>query len=211
MKKILFQTLAIAGALFVLVSSIQAVDFFDNFTANPLTHGWSIFGDTNLFRWDSTNHDIAVTWDSSQPNSYFYHPLGITLTTNSSFSFSFDITLNDAAIAGGTFELAAGLLNYNDATNANFLRGTGDNATNEVEFDYFMDPYYGNSVAATELDTNGLIADVYDDVNLATGTTYHVSVSYFAGDPVISSQITVKNQPYSYMSGFYMEPGFGDF
>ena len=47
----------------------------ENFTTNPLLNGWQIFGDTNLFQWDPTNHDLAVTWDSSQSNSYFYLPL----------------------------------------------------------------------------------------------------------------------------------------
>jgi hypothetical protein len=211
MKNILSRALAFAGALFVLVSNVHALNFTDNFSVNPLANGWNIFGDTNLFQWNATNHNIAVKWDSSQPNSYFYHPLGITLTTNSSFSVSFDLNLNDAAIYGGTFQLATGLLNFDNATNANFLRGTGDNATNVVEFDYFMDPQYGNSVAATELDTNGLIADVYDNVGFDTNTTYHISITYFAGDALISSQVTVSNQLYSSMPGSYIEPGFGNF
>jgi len=71
-----------------------------NFSANPLQNGWQIFGNTNLFQWDSTNHDLAVTWDSSQTNSYFYHPLGTVVTRNDDFSVVFDFRLND--IASGT-------------------------------------------------------------------------------------------------------------
>lgn len=211
MQKIISRALAIAGALSILVSNLRAVEFTEHFSANPFANGWQIFGDTNLFQWDSTNHDIAVTWDSSQPNSYFYRPLGLALSSSNSFSFSFDIKLNDAAIEGGTFQLAVGLLNYGEATNANFLRGTGYNSTDEVEFDYFMDPYYGNSVAATQIDTNGYIADVYDDVSFDTNTTYHISVTHFAGDPLISAQVLVSNVVYTYMLNSYVEGGFGDY
>lgn len=218
MKKILTLLTLLAAA------SGKALDFSDNFTVNPLTNGWSVFGDTNLFQWDSTNHNLAVTWDSSQPNSYFCHPLGINLTTNSSFSFSFDLTLSDAQIEAGTFELAVGLLNFADATNGNFLRGTGDNATNLVEFDYFLDPNFGNSVAASEVDSNGFFADIYDDVDVTNNYTFHIAVTYFAGDSFLSSEIGSTNKAndyrmpspfplgplYTFMPNSYMEPGFGN-
>jgi hypothetical protein len=77
---------SIAGtSLFILlgllaVSTSNATTFAEDFSTDPLQNGWQIFGDTNLFRWDSTNQDLDVTWDSSQSNSYFYHPLGTTLS-----------------------------------------------------------------------------------------------------------------------------------
>ena len=75
-----------------------------------------------------SNHNLQVTWDSSQPNSYFYHPLGTILGTNDDFSMSFDLFLSDCAIgvnpaAPDSFELASGLMNYSEATSTNFLRG----------------------------------------------------------------------------------------
>src|SRR5579884_1475941 len=98
MKNIISRALAIAGAFIVFACNVHALDFTDNFSVNPLTNGWQIFGNTNLFRWNAANHDMDVTWDSSQSNSYFYHPLGITLTTNSSFTFAFDIDVNSCII-----------------------------------------------------------------------------------------------------------------
>ena len=70
-----------------------AATITENFSANPLQNGWQIFGDTNLFQWDSTNQNLAVTWDSSQTNSYFYHPLGTILTRNDDFSLAFDLAI----------------------------------------------------------------------------------------------------------------------
>jgi hypothetical protein len=48
-----------------------AATISENFANDPLRNGWQIFGDTNLFQWDSTNQNLDVTWDSSQTNSYF--------------------------------------------------------------------------------------------------------------------------------------------
>src|ERR1035438_7857112 len=96
MKKI--RSLAIAGMFVISATCVVATTITENFTNNPSADGWQIFGDTNLFRWDSTNHNLAVTWDSAQPNSYFYHPLGATLNSASNFMFTFDFQLNDIAI-----------------------------------------------------------------------------------------------------------------
>ena len=69
---------ALAG-MFVM-SVVHATVITEDFSADPRSNGWQIFGNTNLFQWDSTNHNLDVTWDSSQTNSYFYHPLGTILT-----------------------------------------------------------------------------------------------------------------------------------
>jgi hypothetical protein len=209
-----FQLLKKMVFIFLGASSIARADTItidENFSTDPAADGWQTFGDSSLFQWNSTNHDLAVTWDSSHTNSYYYHPIGTFLTSGDDFTISFDLLLHDAAIDGGTFELAAGFLNLSNAISPGFLRGTGYNATNVVEFDYFMDPFFGNSLAASELDASGLIADVYDNLDLATNTTYHVSINHIAGMPLISAQVTVSNQLYSALPFSYTEQGFGDF
>jgi hypothetical protein len=147
MKKTLLVPLALAG-LFVL-SAAHATLVLEKFTTNPTLDGWQIFGDTNLFQWDSTNHDLAVTWDSSQTNSYFYHPLGATFTKADNFCVLFNLNLTDAE-ATGYFELAVGLCNFADATGTNFSRANGI-SPNLFEFDYFPDGGYGSSIDATLL------------------------------------------------------------
>src|SRR5258708_31212578 len=89
--------LAIAGLFAVTVA--RSATITENFTNNPSQNGWKIFGVTNLFQWDSTNHALDVTWDSSQSNSFFYIPLGTVLTKNDDFSFSFDMKLSHAGTA----------------------------------------------------------------------------------------------------------------
>src|SRR5215831_6477056 len=107
------------GIIMVAALPGGAATIQENFSTNPLQQGWQIYGDTNLFQWNSLNQNLGVTWDSSQPNSYFYRPLGTVLAIDDDFSIAFDLQLTDAQ-ATGFFELAVGLLHFSDATNANF-------------------------------------------------------------------------------------------
>jgi hypothetical protein len=205
---------ALAG-MFVM-SVVHATVITENFSTNPLQNGWQIFGNTNLFQWDATNHDLAVTWDSSQTNSYFYHPLGTVLTRNDNFSVAFDLRLND--IASGTdadmtggFEIGLGFLNFADATGTNFLRGvwyplsapTG--AVNLVEFDYFPPGYfpdYGPVSATTTptfISTNGDFAPYQYppyEIELPTNVLLHVTMTYTASNQTLVTILTTNGVPF---------------
>jgi hypothetical protein len=194
MKKILLVPLALAG-LFVL-SAAHATLVHEKFTTDPALDGWQIFGDTNLFQWDSTNHDLAVTWDSSQTNSYFYHPLGATFTKADSFCVLFDLNLTDAE-AAGYFELAVGLCNFADATGTNFSRAKGI-SPNLLEFDYFPDGGYGPSIDATLFDANSNFYYAYDDSQpLANGVTYSIVLIHRAGESSISGTVFTNGQVFT--------------
>src|SRR5208283_6228045 len=93
MKEI--RSLALAGLFVLSAAHCGAATLTENFSTDPLQNGWQIFGNTNLFQWNATNQNLAVTWDSSQTNSYFYHPLGTVLTRNDDFSIAFDLQLNE--------------------------------------------------------------------------------------------------------------------
>lgn len=178
----------------------------EDFSTDPLQNGWSIFGDTNLFQWNSTNQNLDVTWDSSQSNSYFYLPLGTTLGKPDAFTIDFDITLNDVQWTN-VFQLAVGLLNFTNATDPGFSRPNGT-SPNVFEFDYFPDS--GDSLndpnveaAMTDATTN--ITDypdfyfVYDDLPMQTGVTYHVTLNHAAGDGAITGMMLTNGQIYTTM------------
>src|SRR5881394_1117851 len=123
-------------------SPSTAATFQEDFSSSPLTHGWRIIGNTNLFNWDPVNQNLVVTWDSSSSNSYFQLATGTILARQDDFSFAVDLRLDD--IAGGVnsgkpgpFELAFGFQNCVDAQSTNFFRGNGRNSPNLAEFDYF--------------------------------------------------------------------------
>src|ERR1700744_5420334 len=132
----------------------RAATFIEKFTTDPSLDGWQIFGDTNLFQWNSTNQNLAVTWDSSQTNSCFYYPLGRTLTKNDGFCLQFDLNLTDATAFGYGSGLGIGLFHLADATNTVFSRANVV-SPNVFEFDYYPPDAYGDpaSLDATLIDT----------------------------------------------------------
>jgi hypothetical protein len=213
MKKI--RLLAMAS-LFVL--SVNASTLVERFTTDPSLDGWQIFGDTNLFQWDSTNHVLDVTWDSTQPNSYFYHPLGVTLTTNDSFCVQFDLQLTNATVSGSGNEIAIGLLHFSDATNADFNRANSP-LPNLFEFDYFPafiydgDPYPA-SVNATLKDSQPGYAGfyvVYDNVTLDPTIACRVVLIHRAGEGVITGVIYTNGVVVSTLPLGYGSAPVGDF
>jgi hypothetical protein len=193
---------ALAGLL--LVFNLHAVSIVEDFSHDPALDGWRVFGDTNLFTWDSTNHDLKVTWDSSQTNSYFHHPLGTILGTNDDFSMSFDLVLHDYAIgvnpeAPYTFELATGLQNFAEASSASFLRGGYPTQPDLAEFDFFQWDDSGfdtNTVWPTFVDSENdfyyLNTHSYGVVELPTNIVMRVIMNYTAADQTCVLSITTN-------------------
>ena len=188
------------------VPSGGAAVFEESFAVDPMTHGWRTFGDATLFRWNSTNQNMDVTWDSSHTNSFFYQSLGTILTKADDFSFSFDLCLTDIR-AGSTpgkpaeFEIAIGLLNYSSATNANAFRGAGVSSQygvrNLVEFDYFPDAGFGETVATTVVSTNNRIFPVHNfPLPMSPGATFRVMLAYTASNQVLRTSATRNGLPF---------------
>jgi hypothetical protein len=195
MKK-MFVTLAIASLSVLSVACANTI--IEKFSADPSLDGWQIFGDTNLFQWDSVNQNLAVTWDSSQQNSYFYHPLGATLSKTNDFLITFDLRMSDAS-ATGFFELSIGLLNFANATSSGFARGTGSDSPNLAEFNYFPDSGegFGSTLSSTMTDTNSTFSFYEDFVGLDVGTTYHVVLIHRAGSTFMTGNVYTNGQVYS--------------
>ena len=192
-------------SLFLLCSAAHATTITENFTNNPWQNGWQVFGDTNVFQWNSANQNLAVTWDSSQTNTYFYHPLGTILARDDDFSVAFDLRLNDF-VAGidpqlpSTFPLSVGFLNLAEASQPGFLRGTGYSAPDLAEFSFFPDPggawIYGRSLTAVMIDSTGFnySSGGYDPDSLTTNDIYRVNLDYTAGNTNLVMTITRNNE-----------------
>ncbi len=181
--------------LLLAAFSSQASTFIEKFSTDPTLNGWQTFGDTNLFQWNSTNQNLAVTWDSTQTNSYFYRPLGRTLTTNDGFCLEFDLNLTDTD-AAGYFQLAVGLCNFADATSTNFSRANAI-SPNLCEFDYYPDgpASYGPSIDATLVDANSNFYFAYDATQpLANVVTYHIVLLHLPGALSVSGEVFTNGQ-----------------
>ncbi len=203
-------SIALAIASLSVLSIIRAATIAENFATNPLQDGWQVFGDTNLFRWDSTNHNLAVTWDSTHTNSYFFHPLGGYLTRNDDFSFAFDLRLADIASGNepgktGPLQLGFGFLNSTNATSASFMRGNYGHAPNVAEFDYYPYGYYDfggifpSPATTTPAFISGVnsfayapsVLSVYDN-ELPTNRTIHVAMSFTASNQTAVVVVTTN-------------------
>jgi len=177
----------------------QTISLLEDFAADPASGGWGMHGNTSLFQWDPANQNLTVRWDSSQTNSYFYHPLGVTLGMEDDFTVSFDLAIQEATITGYGFELAVGLLNLADATQPGFLRGTGNDSPNLVEFDYFPDPEgtldWGPSLTTMMADSVGIgfshwSKGGYAPAGLAPQDVFHVEMAYSGNNHRLRTTVT---------------------
>jgi hypothetical protein len=151
------------------------------------------------------NQNLAVTWDSSRTNSYFYHPLGTILTRDDNFSVAFDLRLNDF-VAGidpqmpSTFPLSVGLFNLAEASQPGFLRGTGYSAQDLGEFSFFPDLggawIYGPSLTAVMIDSTGFhySSGGYAPDSLTTNDIYRVNLNYTASNSNLVMTIAGNNE-----------------
>jgi hypothetical protein len=193
----------------------------EDFSTNPVTHGWRVFGNTNLFTWDSTNQNLQVTWDSSSSNSYFQLPTGTILTRQDDFSFALDLRIDD--IAGGInsgkpapFELAIGFQNWVDAQKTNFFRGNGHNSPNVAEFDYFagasgIQPTVWPAMWSTNssLSYNG--PTDYTIMTLPLDIFMHITVVYTASNQTVATTITTNGIAVGSVHSARVSTNFTDF
>jgi hypothetical protein len=202
MKKASLAAIVLAGLSAVSIARADTIT--ENFTADPAQNGWQIFGDTNLFQWDATNHDLAVTWDSAQPNSYFYRNLGNILGRDDDFQISFDITISNLT-AGvdpnkpDALEVGVGFLSYADATSTNFVRGLSP--LNVAEFDYFpyfddpdfgpIDPSIAPVIISSNYDYYGAFGYFFTMTN---DVSYNVQTIYTADSGVLTTTVTLSGQ-----------------
>ena len=216
MKKI--RSLAFASLFVLSVTSAFAMTITENFTNDPSLDGWQAFGNTNLFQWDSASNDLAVTWNSTNANGYFYHPLGVTLTSASNFMFAVDFKLQDIAI-GTTpgkpqnFQVAVGLLNFAEAAGGGFFIGTSYDAPDVVELDYFPDSGYGATVSTPMISSANHFASggfTYP-LELVPGALYHAVLIYTADNQTMHTTLSSNGVPIGPIKDAKINATFGDF
>src|SRR5579862_8472813 len=211
---------ALAGGVLMLAQTTWGGTLQEDFSTNPSARGWQVFADTTLFSWDNTDQDLRVTWDSSRTNSYFYHTLGTVLARDDDFSLAFDLLLNDIGPGintnkSGAFELAIALLNLSEATNSTFLRGTGTNSPNLVEFDYFRDAGFGATIWPTFISSNSVFnyngSSDYTLLALTTGDQYHIAMSYTGANATLITTMTRNGASFGPINSVPLSANFTDF
>ena len=208
--------LFLAGALFSGPVN-SAVSIQEDFVAHPSTRQWRAFGDGSLFSWNRTNQNLEVTWDSSRPNSYFASPLNTVLSRSDDFSILFDLWLRDITVGTTpgkpfTFQLAIGLINRAEATSTNFLRGTGTDSPDVMEFDYFPDSGFGATVSPTVISSNGQFASSFNfPLELTNHVWFHVAMSYTASNQTLVTTMTQNGMAFGPIQAVTLDTNFTDF
>jgi len=200
-------------------SMAGAAVFQLDFSSDPAASGWQKIGNTNLFQWNPAGQNLAVTWDSSQSNSYFYHSLGTILARDDSFHMSLDLMFQD--YANGTtpgkpfdFEAAIGFLNLSNAMQPGFSRGAGINPTfgpdNLVEFDFFPAfSHFRPTIAQTMVSTNN--AWLYNQNNLldmTPGQLFHVDMDYNGTTRTLTTTVTNNGVQYGVTQTIFVPDNF---
>lgn len=209
-----------ASLLAVTAGLLAGAEIREDFSRNPLTNGWRTHGRSSLFQWDAASQSLQVTWDSSQTNSYFYHPLNTILAKADDFQISLSLTLE--RVTPGTsagkpfaFELAFGFVNLAGAISTNFLRGTGRQSPNLVELDYFPDTGFGATVWPTAIDTNSVFnysgADDYTLLELPTQVRLDIRMGYQGQTHTLTTAITANGQSLGPVNPVVLTETFKDF
>lgn len=200
---------------------VRAASFREDFSADPAGRDWAVLGQADLFRWDATNQDLAVTWDSSRANSYFHRSLGTVLTRQDDFSLAFDLRLDDVAVGEdplkpATFEIAVGLVNFAEAAAAGLQRGTGIDPAHGprdlVEFDYFPDSGFGATISPTLVSSNNQFAVGFNfPLELVPGDLFRVEMTYTASNLTLATLMTRNGQAFGPIRDVRIGAAFTDF
>jgi hypothetical protein len=212
---------------FGLVLTVSALlggqTFQEDFSSDPAAHGWQGWGNTNLFYWNAAEGAVAVTWDSREPNSYFARPLGTVLGADDSFRLAFDLRLSeltpgiDPTKTNSPFQISVGLIRRADATGPGFVRGSGLQSPNLVEFSFFPDPggawQWGPSLTAMVCDRTGLnwSSGGFAPSGLTTSDVFHVVMDYNAATRVMGTTVLRNGEPFAAPDATSFGTNFTDF
>ena len=178
------------SVLLLSALSASAAEWTEDFSTDPATRGWRVFGDAALCQWNETAGALDFTWDSSKTNTFFHRPLGTVLAETDAFEVAFDVEFSEIQAGGpsgtgGTFELAFGLYGMDAATRTNFSRGSGVNAArgprNIVELTYFPDTVngFGDTLSPSIWSrSNQPYLEFIFPYPLHVGVPYRVTMSY---------------------------------
>lgn len=194
------------AALWVNDPADAADSWKEDFSTAPASRGWIVLGREELFRWDASEQHLRVTWDSSEPNSYFHRPVGGTLTSADDFGCAFDLRLDDyaAGVRPGkpfAFPIAIGFFNLAEATKETFSRGSGVNPlfgpVNLVEFNFFpaFGPFAPTIAQVIVSAGNTWLFNHENLLALEPGRTHRVSLSYEAAGRRLTTLVMSGTEP----------------
>ncbi len=212
----------LAAMVFLGARPASAAVIEDAFIRDPVAGAWQVFGDNGLARWDAGAETLAVTWDSSCPDSFFARPLGTTLTTADDFAFEIDLRLADAGAGDpvgrpAALQVAFGLVKLGRLP-AGYPARTRGKAEDLVEFDWFpasVIPGFGDSPASVSPVIFGggtSRAFSFDNfLDLADGATWRVRCAYTAATREMATTLRRDGTETATVNAVRLPTGFASF
>ena len=206
-------TLTVSASLW---AEVPPITWEADFGQEP--SGWKSHGDASLFEWSSEG--LITTWDSSKPNSYFYLPLGVTLTTKDDFEVVLSFTLEDIQIGTtpgktDTFQIALGLQHMESARNPGFYRGSGINPEhgprNLLELSYFPDSGWGETLAPTLATEENQIGFSHNPLALEPGRLYRAEMQFTAADRTLRSRLWADGEALPPLQEIVLDSSYAEF
>lgn len=221
-----FATMVPIGLLFVGLAAlglgdVQAAGFAEEFGSDPAKEGWRSEGAPELYRWVPELQALEVTWDSSKPEAFFAHPLGVTLRRQDAFAFGLDLILTDATGGvrpprTGAMQIAFGLLDLGRALREHYPRAAG-RAFDLVEFNWFPQgefPGFGivdPTVSPAVFATSGRVAASFSfPVELVPGSKHRIRCEYRPGERRLVTHV-VSGETEVEIREVILPEDFGDF
>ena len=200
--------------------SVRTVELRQRFSGDPGVDGWKWRGDPSLFLWNASQQHLETTWDSSKPNSFFYHRLPCSLNKADSFTLALDLHLIE--IQAGidpsktfAFEIALGFFNESQSSSTNFLRGTGADSPNLVEWNYFPDTGFGATVWPAVVDTDSVLnfsgEDDYTLIAIHPGSVYHIEFSFHSDTQTLEVIMMEDGKPFGPINPVVLAESFKNF
>lgn len=212
-------SLFIALLIFILLPVARAqtaAGWSESFDTDPPAAGWEATGDTSLFVWRPSVGELAVTWDSSRPNSYFRRALPVPVSATNDFQFGFTLWL-DSAAGGvhpgrpGPFQIAMGLQQRALADQPGFLRGTARDSPDLVEWNWFPDTGFGATISPVIVSSTGRFHPAFTLEELVPGIPYRVSVAWEAARRRLRAELDSGGDRVPVLSEVTFPVSAGDF
>lgn len=211
--------LATSSALALKVESDFAQDPFAFTEPQPGNVPWVRHGATHLFEWDASRQALAVTWDSTEPNSYCHQVLPRSVNRSHAIRFGFTLELDHHA-AGvvpempGTFQIAIGLIRREDAFDPEFQRSVLLKNANLMEWTWFgSDTHISSSVSPVIVPSDGRLPWGYSDtfVALTPGPRYRFELYFDPGQQRLDITMEMDGMPGPILNSVILPPAFTDF
>jgi hypothetical protein len=171
----------------------------EDFAVDPQAKGWKVHGEERLFTWNAAREELEVTWDSSQPNSYYYRPLGNVLDLEDDFSMGFTLELDSVVVGADptkpyTFQLALALLRWERAIDPSFHRGSGMDPVHGprdlLEFAYFPDSGFGATISPSMISGNNQFATTFNfPMEFTVGSRFEVILRYQSAERTMRTEV----------------------